>query len=135
MGAHLMSPAPVLRAAASRTAPALRGGAGGPAGVVMRVVGISNCCEQLEPRASSARAVRRRGLSFVRFLALVLFAASLVSNAAAQDPQQTVENLNRDAMEAYNALDIEKARGMLEQAVQTAMQAGIGGPLLARTQL
>jgi hypothetical protein len=69
-------------------------------------------------------------------LALALSLWLCPERAAAQgNPLQIIENLNRDAMEAYNALDINKAQGLLEQALQVAMQANVVGPLLARTQL
>ena len=80
----------------------------------MRVVVIRSCCA---------------------LLAALMVCASAVRAEAQGNPAQTIENLNRDAMEAYNALDINKAQQLLEQALQIAMQANVVGPLLARTQL
>ena len=54
---------------------------------------------------------------------------------AQKSAQQTVEDLNRDAMEAYNALDINKAGSMLEEALRVAQQGGVVGAPLARTHL
>ncbi len=58
-----------------------------------------------------------------------------VAAAAQKSPQQVVEDLNRDAMEAYNALDINKAGSMLEEALRVAQEGGVVGPALARTHL
>src|SRR5689334_18900822 len=62
---------------------------------------------------------------------------ALATQAQAQggNAQQAVEELNRQAMEAYNALDINKAGSMLEQALQVAGQGGVYPPLVARTNL
>jgi hypothetical protein len=46
-----------------------------------------------------------------------------------------VQKLNTDAMEAYNALDIDKAGGMLEEALRIANEAALTGPVLAQTHL
>lgn len=67
-------------------------------------------------------------------LAVMGVAASLVEGQAGS-AQQAVEELNRQAMEAYNALDINKAGSMLEQALQVAGQGGVYPPLVARTNL
>jgi hypothetical protein len=62
--------------------------------------------------------------------------AEAPANAAeGETPQQVVEQLNANAMEAYNALDINAAGSMLEQALQVAYDNGITGPLLARSNL
>jgi hypothetical protein len=73
----------------------------------------------------------------MRALVGYLLLASWVcaSTAAAQQAQQVVEDLNRDAMEAYNNLDIERAGSMLEEALRVAMEGGVQGPLLALTNL
>jgi hypothetical protein len=73
----------------------------------------------------------------MRALVNYLLLASWVcaSTAGAQAPQQVVEDLNRDAMEAYNNLDIERAGSMLEEALRVATEAGVQGPLLALTNL
>jgi hypothetical protein len=55
--------------------------------------------------------------------------------AGAKSPQETVEQLNVSAMEAYNALDINAAGSMLEEALGLAYDNGITGSLLARSNL
>jgi hypothetical protein len=62
---------------------------------------------------------------------------SVVSSARAQSgsAQQAVEELNRQAMEAYNALDINKAGATLEQALRVAASGGVTAQLVARTTL
>ncbi len=55
--------------------------------------------------------------------------------AAQKSPQQVVEELNRDAMEAYNALDINKAGSMLEEALRVSSGGGVPPQLVARTNL
>ena len=52
-----------------------------------------------------------------------------------QSADQVVLDLNHGAMEAYNNMDINKAGSMLEEALRVAMEAGLGGPLLAQTNL
>lgn len=46
------------------------------------------------------------------------------SAAAAQTAQDEVERLNREAMEAYHMLEVDKAGGMLEEALRIAEQSG-----------
>jgi hypothetical protein len=56
--------------------------------------------------------------------------------AAAQQPaEQTVLDLNHNAMEAYNGMDINKAGSMLEEALRVATQGGVSAPLLAQTNM
>ena len=55
--------------------------------------------------------------------------------AHAQDAAKIVEQLNRDAMDAYNGLEIDRAGGMLEEALRVCKEGGVGGSLLARTNL
>lgn len=50
-------------------------------------------------------------------------------------PQQQVIDLNRQAMEAYNNLEIDQARQLLEQAEQLATANHVTGAPLARTYL
>lgn len=57
-----------------------------------------------------------------------------VASASAQSAQQVVEDLNRGAMEAYNAMDINKAGSMLEEALRVAQQ-GVTPQVLALTNL
>src|SRR5687768_1501241 len=64
-------------------------------------------CESGMPKV----VLRTLGLGLHGLIALAL-AASVAT--AQQSAPQIVENLNRDAMEAYNALDINKAGAMLE---------------------
>ncbi|MDH5675717.1 MAG: EB domain-containing protein [Myxococcales bacterium] len=68
-------------------------------------------------------------------LATTLAAALLPTQVAAQGAEQQVDEMNRQAMEAYNALDIERAGSMLEDALRQAYQGGVSAPLLARTNL
>jgi hypothetical protein len=63
----------------------------------------------------------------------LVLAASVVR--AQGSTEQAVFELNRQAMEAYNALDINKAGSMLEQALQVASQGGVSPQLLSRTNL
>jgi hypothetical protein len=68
--------------------------------------------------------------------ASLLVAALVVSaaTASAQSAQQVVEDLNRGAMEAYNAMDINKAGSMLEEALRVSAQ-GVTPQVLALTNL
>ncbi len=60
----------------------------------------------------------------------------VAASASAQPrPQQQVIDLNRQAMEAYNNLEIDQARTLLEQAEQLATQNHVTGAPLARTYL
>lgn len=54
---------------------------------------------------------------------------------AQQTAEQAVEALNREAMEAYNALDINKAGSMLEEALRIAYEQGVAPGLLARSHV
>jgi hypothetical protein len=65
---------------------------------------------------------------------LVLVATSTPA-LAQKSAQQVVEDLNREAMEAYNALDINKAGSMLEEALRVASGGGVPPQLAARTNL
>ena len=71
--------------------------------------------------------------TLVRILALatVLFAAT----ARAQSAEELVTKLNADALDAFNALDINKAGAMLEEALRVAAQGGVSAQLLARTNM
>jgi hypothetical protein len=53
--------------------------------------------------------------------------------ASAQVSNQKLAEINRVAMEAYNSLDIETAKTMLEEAVRNAERAGTHGAAMART--
>jgi hypothetical protein len=68
-------------------------------------------------------------------LSVLWLCLSVASQASAQSAQQTVEDLNRGAMEAYNSMDIDKAGAMLEEALRVAAQGGVAGPLLAQTNI
>lgn len=73
---------------------------------------------------------------FAYLIAASALAALLCSTAFAQPrPQQQVIDLNRQAMEAYNNLEIDQARQLLEQAEQLATQNHVTGAPLARTYL
>lgn len=69
-------------------------------------------------------------------LLLAVSLSMLAFHANAQPrPQQQVIDLNRQAMEAYNNLEIDQARQLLEQAEQLATQNHVTGAPLARTYL
>ena len=77
--------------------------------------------------------IRNRVGFLIASCALALF---LCANAWAQPrPQQQVIDLNRQAMEAYNNLEIDQARQLLEQAEQLATSNHVTGAPLARTYL
>jgi len=61
---------------------------------------------------------------------VLLFMPATVS---AQRALQQVLDLNRQAMDAYNNLEIEQAMSLLQQAVQAAERGGVSGAPLART--
>ncbi len=77
-----------------------------------------------------------RGLRAKRFTGVLLLCLWIpVFAFAGQSPQQVVEDLNHGAMEAYNAMDINKAGSMLEDALRAAAEGGVSGALLAQTNL
>ncbi|MFI5307606.1 MAG: hypothetical protein ACHQ53_09655 [Polyangiales bacterium] len=79
---------------------------------------------------------RSRGLISWRIavcFACVAVAMTAPSAHAQGSPEQAVTDLNRDAMEAYNALDINKAGGLLEQALRIVSGGGVSPQLAART--
>jgi hypothetical protein len=57
-----------------------------------------------------------------------------VATASAQVDAQVGE-LNSQALEAYQALDIDTARAKLEQAISMAQQAGYAGPAVAQSYM
>ena len=67
--------------------------------------------------------------------ALVLGLALALPASAQQSADQVVLDLNHGAMEAYNNMDINKAGSMLEEALRVATEAGVGGPVLAQTNM
>src|SRR4029079_6496015 len=73
-----------------------------------------------------------RSASVARLFAIACLAC-VATRAHAQQNQQQVEDMNREAMEAYNALDINKAGSILDQALRIAMQGGVTAQLGART--
>lgn len=72
-----------------------------------------------------------------RRLALVAATAALLAAAplSAQSPLSQVLDLNRQAMTAYQNLELEQAMSLLEQAVQVAQRNRVTGAPLARTYL
>src|SRR5690606_19680650 len=66
--------------------------------------------------------------------ALVLM-IGLACGAAAQSTLSQILDLNRQAMEAYQMLELEQAQQQLERALQLAQQRGVTGAPLARTYL
>ncbi|MFI5306672.1 MAG: hypothetical protein ACHQ53_04920 [Polyangiales bacterium] len=69
--------------------------------------------------------------SSVASLALVAALASASPAAAQVDAQ--IAQLNSEALEAYQALDIDTARNKLSQAIGLAQQSGYGGPVVAQS--
>lgn len=67
--------------------------------------------------------------------ALLLSLGLATPSVAQQSADQVVAELNQGAMEAYNNMDIEKAGSMLEEALRICLEAGVGGPLFAQTNL
>ncbi len=58
-----------------------------------------------------------------------------VNAAVAQQADKKIIDLNNEAMEAYNNLDVDKAASTLEKALGIAMENGVGGQLLVATHL
>ncbi|MDD9943695.1 MAG: hypothetical protein OXU20_21820 [Myxococcales bacterium] len=61
--------------------------------------------------------------------------AALSQQASAQTHQERIEQLNREAMEAYNQLDINRAGRLLERALRLAQEGSVGGLVVAVTNL
>lgn len=80
-------------------------------------------------------ALRARSRSRTVLLTLLSLLWIRTASAQQQAPDQVVLDLNHGAMEAYNNMDINKAGSMLEEALRVALQSGIGGPLLAQTNM
>jgi hypothetical protein len=66
-------------------------------------------------------------------LLLLFCAASVAANRAHAQVDAEVADLNSQAMEAYQALDMDTARAKLEQAIGLAQQNGLMGPLVAQS--
>lgn len=80
----------------------------------------------------------RRSLNLVVAVLAALVAAgdSVAQDApAASAPLQALVSQNRAAMEAYAQLDLDRARGLLETALQQAETAGVTGAPVARTRM
>ena len=74
----------------------------------------------------------------LRFLLCVVICcgvASAPSSAFAQRPSLQVLDLNRQAMDAYQNLDVDQAKQLLDQALQTAQAQHVTGAALARTYM
>ena len=72
--------------------------------------------------------------SFVSAAFLLALAALLPATASAQPrPLQQVLDLNRQAMDAYNNLEIDQAQSLLQQALDAATRGHVTGSPLART--
>ncbi|MCB9618404.1 MAG: hypothetical protein H6724_03005 [Sandaracinus sp.] len=74
------------------------------------------------------RMMKRLGLVFA-------LALSLAFSGSAEAQLRRVLDLNRQAMEAYNNLEIEQAMQTLQEALQTAQRSNVTGSALARTYL
>jgi hypothetical protein len=69
------------------------------------------------------------------FALTLAFGLSLAAAASAQRPLQQVLDLNRQAMEAYNNLEVDVALQKLEEAQRVARRGNVTGAPLARTFL
>lgn len=67
--------------------------------------------------------------------AWVLVLCVAVGAAEAQSAEEVAADLNRQAMEAYNNLDIQTAGAMLEEALRVCAEGSVGGSVLALTNL
>lgn len=70
---------------------------------------------------------------YATLCAFLLLTLAAPQAASAQISNQKLAEINRVAMEAYNSLDIETAKTMLEEAVRNAEKAGTHGAAMART--
>lgn len=76
------------------------------------------------------------GDPMMKRLSLVVVLASLLfSSNAAEAQLRRVLDLNRQAMDAYNNLEIEQAMQTLQEALQNAQRNGVTGAPLGRTYL
>jgi hypothetical protein len=66
---------------------------------------------------------------------LVLVASLFAARDASAQVDAQIAELNSQALEAYQALDIDQARGKLEQAIGLAQQSGLAGPPVAQTYM
>lgn len=71
-------------------------------------------------------------IAFLSVVALFALGASTLP-ARAQPPREQVRALNLQAVEAYHALEIERAVALLDRALVVAEEGGVGGQELART--
>src|SRR3954471_23399357 len=84
---------------------------------------------EVGPRMGAGR-MRRLWLA-----ALAVVAMLGNSNIAAAQVDAQIAELNSQALEAYQALDIDTARGKLEQAFNMAQQSGYAGPVVAQSYM
>jgi hypothetical protein len=76
---------------------------------------------------------RAFGIASINILALFLMT---VSPVWAEPPERAIADLNNQAMEAYNSLDVNRAVSLLEQALSVAQRNGItSGQLVGTTYL
>ncbi|HMI93840.1 MAG TPA: hypothetical protein VK509_20845 [Polyangiales bacterium] len=68
-------------------------------------------------------------------LLVLLCASGVAASRAHAQVDAEVADLNSQAMEAYQALDMDAARAKLEQAIGLAQQNGLMGPLVAQSWL
>jgi hypothetical protein len=66
---------------------------------------------------------------------LALFALLCAASTASAQPDAKIADLNAQALEAYQALDLETARAKLEEALGVAEQSGYQGPEVAQTYM
>ncbi len=91
---------------------------------------LSDACsvKKLVLRSGSAGAFTRAAN-----VAVAVALLCQLGTARAQSNAQQLADANRSAMEAYNNLDVEAAKGTLEKAARNAEKHGVRGPALART--
>jgi len=75
------------------------------------------------------------GRSSPLFLALVLGLGAYAANPASAQVNAQLTQLNTQALEAYQALDIDTARSKLEEALGLAQSSGYFGPEVAQTYM
>src|SRR5689334_745643 len=118
-------------AGGSGTAPALPPAAVAPLGRASEIARSRTLGGFQQPPNMVHVGVRGRNhmLRLFSSSAALLLLLSVAASARAQVEAQ-VEDLNSQAMEAYQALDMDTARAKLEQAIGIAQQNGLMGPVV-----
>ncbi len=66
---------------------------------------------------------------------LTVCAALWTASVAQAQADTQIADLNRQALDAYQSLDLDTARAKLEQAIALAQQSGLGGPVVAQSYM